>query len=195
MSQTTRATRATHARGAETRAAGDPQAGLELLDRAAASLLQACRADTTTDRYVHAHLGALRAAGALLATRPPLRGSGRARRGGGRLRGSDGRVVGVWESLGAAAPEFAEWADYLAYAGRRRVDLEGGGEPAGSREADDLLRDAERFLALVRAALGLPTDPLPEPLVVAARAAVRPGARPGLRPEIRTQSLAPGHAP
>lgn len=188
MSQMTRQTRQfTHGRGTAPRAVGDPQAGLELLDRAAGSLLQACRADTTTDRYVHAHLGALRAAGALLATRPPARGgSGRAQRGG-RLRGSDGRVVGVWESLRAAAPEFAEWADYLAYAGRRRVDLEGGGEPAGSREADDLLRDAERFLALVRAALGLPTDPLPEPLVVAARAAARPG--------VRTQFLATGHAP
>lgn len=131
----------------------DLGAGLDLLDRAGTTLLQACRADTTTDRYILAHLGALRAAAALLATR---------QRRGRRLRS-------VWESLADAAPELSEWADYLALCGERRGDLERGGEPAGTREADDLLRGAETFLRLVQAALGLPVTRLEPPLAVAER--------------------------
>lgn len=150
------------------RAPGDVSAGLALLDRAGADLLAAARAQTTTDRYLHAHLSAQRAAGALVAARPARR-VGRAGAARGRLRGRDGRVVGVWDQLRLTAPEFAEWADYLAVCGRRRLDLEAGGGPAGSREADDLLRDAETFGALVRAALGLPVERPGVPLVVAAR--------------------------
>lgn len=161
---TTRATRSAKRADGPDGFAGDLQAGLELLDRAAGSLLEACRADTTTDRYLQAHLGAQRAAAALLVMRPSRRGSGRS-----RLRGRDGKAIGVWDSLRAAAPEFAEWADYLALAGARRSALEAGGEPAGLREADDLLRGAETFLALVRAAVGLPVIPVPTPLAVAGR--------------------------
>lgn len=134
---------------------GDPGAGLDLLERAAGSLLQACRAQTTTDRYIHAHLGAQRAAAALVVSRAdrPCR------------RGRDGKVAGVWESLGAVAPEFGEWADYLALSGRRRARLETGDPPPASREADDLLRGAETFLGLIRAALGLPVGHVESPLV------------------------------
>src|SRR6478735_12683165 len=42
---------------------------LDLLDRSRASLLQACRTGDAGERYVEAHLGALRAAAALLAAR------------------------------------------------------------------------------------------------------------------------------
>src|SRR5665648_983704 len=42
---------------------------LDLLDRSRASLLSACHADSVAERYVEAHLAALRAAAALLAAR------------------------------------------------------------------------------------------------------------------------------
>lgn len=149
---------------------GDPGAGLDLLERAAGSILQACHAQTTADRYIHAHLGAQRAAAALIVAR-----SAQACR-----RGRDGKIAGVWEALGGVAPEFGEWADYLALCGRRRVGIEAGGRPPASREADDLLRGAETFLGLIRAALGLPVghEELPLPFT----RPNRPGAsKPGLR--------------
>lgn len=115
-------------------------AALELLERAQGTLLESCRADSTTDRYIQAHLGALRAAAALLAVRP--RGRGRA-------------IRTVWSHLGGVAPELAEWGDYFAVCGTRRALVEAGAVPS-RREADDLLRSAETFLALVQAALGMP---------------------------------------
>ena len=50
---------------------------LDLLDRSRASLLQACRTGDAGERYVEAHLGALRAAAATATRRTP-----RARTGG-----------------------------------------------------------------------------------------------------------------
>lgn len=143
---------------------GDPTAVLELLDRATNSLLSACHAATTTDRYVHAYLGSLRAAAALLAAGPA-----NSRTRIGRRRAGDGRLVGVWDSLRQAAPEFGEWADYLVQAGERRSRLEAGGPAPTVREADDLLRGAETFLGLIRAALGLPIDRIEPVLAVAGR--------------------------
>ena len=119
-------------------------ATLDLLDRADATLAEACRAGSAADRYVAAHLGALRCAAALLATRP--RAVGR------------GRVRTVWAHLADLAPELSEWADYFAQAGTRRAQVEGGATPT-RREADDLLRSAETFGCLIRGALGLPADP------------------------------------
>lgn len=154
---------------------GDPTAVLELLDRATNSLLSACHATTTTDRYVHAYLGSLRAAASLLAagTHPSRSGPGGSHGSQpriGRRRPGGGRLVGVWDSLRQAAPEFGEWADYLAQAGERRSRLEAGGPAPTVREADDLLRGAETFLGLIRAALGLPVDRLEPALAVAGRA-------------------------
>ncbi len=121
---------------------GGVAAALDLLDRARASLLQACQAGSTTDRYLAAHLGALRAAAAVLAARPD----------GGRATLPH---RSVWAHLVALAPELAEWADYFAAAGVRRAAVEAGTVPT-RREADDLLRAAETFLMLVAGALGLP---------------------------------------
>lgn len=121
---------------------GGVAAALDLLDRARASLLQACRSETTTDRYLAAHLGALRAAAAILAARADGAGAGLPRRT-------------VWAHLAVLTPELAEWADYFAAAGARRAAVEAGTIPT-RREADDLLRAAETFLMLVAGALGLP---------------------------------------
>lgn len=121
---------------------------LELLDRSHATLLGACAADTAGERYVEAHLGALRAAAALLAARSRPEPRSRPR--------------SVWEMLPTVAPDLAEWAVFFAGSARRRSTLERGAGTATSREADDLLRQAETFLELVQADLGLPISaPLP----------------------------------
>ena len=61
---------------------------LDLLDRSRGSLLQACRTGDAGERYVEAHLGALRAAAALLAARSIPSGAGPS--GAGRSSGSGG---------------------------------------------------------------------------------------------------------
>ncbi|MBW3086119.1 hypothetical protein KEM60_02330 [Austwickia sp. TVS 96-490-7B] len=117
---------------------------LDLLDRSHGSLMQACHAEHTTDRYVAAHLGALRAAAALMAARPaPTR--------------RQAAIRNVWAHLWVIAPELGEWSDYFALAGKRRAEVEAGAVPS-RREADDLLRSAEAFICLVQGALGLPVD-------------------------------------
>lgn len=130
-------------------------AALDLLERARATLLAACRAETTTDRYIDAHLGALRAAAALLAATP--RGP----------RGSGGRVSSVWDDLTRVAPELEEWATYFALVGRRRAQVEAGSLRVGPRESDDTLRAAETFMGVIQAALGLPVTRAEQTLSVA----------------------------
>lgn len=127
---------------------------LDLLDRARASLLAACRAGTVSERYVQAHLAALRAAAALLAarSRPTARS----------------RPRSVWEVLPSVAPDLGEWAVFFAASARRRAAVERGSALVGTREADDLLRASETFFELVRSALGLaPCRPLPTALTPA----------------------------
>lgn len=139
------------------------QAGRELLDRARASLLAACRTSEVTERYVDAHLGALRAAAALLAARsaPATRSS---------------RPRSVWEILPRLAPELAEWADFFAASARQRAAI-GRGQPISTRAADDLLREAETFLGIVQELLGVPaTAPLPGVVAPAAGTSHPPGA-------------------
>ncbi len=131
---------------------------LDLLDRARASLLSACHADTLAERYVEAHLGALRAAAAVLAARSrPSRRS---------------QLRSVWEVLPQVAPELTEWAVFFAASAKRRAALERGSAGPGAREADDLLRQSETFFVLVQGALGLPMSrPLPELVAVTGRQA------------------------
>jgi len=114
-----------------------------LMDRSSSGLLQALTARTPGERYVAAHLSALRAAAAVLAVR------GRpATRGGPRS---------VWEILPRTAPELEEWAAFFAATASRRAAVEAGrGEVITSRDADDLLRDAETFHHVVETVLGLP---------------------------------------
>jgi SAV_6107-like HEPN len=122
-----------------------PVAGavLDLVDRSRTGLLAACHATGSGERYTLAHLAALRAAAALLAAR-------------GRI-GQRSRPRSVWETVPAAAPELTEWAAFFAASGRRRQAIERGVE-VGTREADDLVRQAETFLDLVLAQLGLPVQ-------------------------------------
>jgi len=54
------------------------------------------------------------------------------------------------------APALAEWAAFFAAGAAKRAAAEAGLPRAvTTREADDLLRDSETFLALVEEALGV----------------------------------------
>jgi hypothetical protein len=116
---------------------------VDLVGRAHDSLVAAVRAATPGERYVAAHLAALRGAAAVLAVR------GRpSQRGGPRS---------VWEVLPRVAPELTEWAAFFDAGAARRAAVEAGrDEVVTCRVADDLVRDAETFLVLVESALGLP---------------------------------------
>lgn len=118
----------------------------DLLDRARATLLEACWAQTATDRYCSAHLAALRAAAALISARVHHRAP----------------LGHAWSQLTALASELSEWAQYFSAAGERRLHLESGGVPARQHEADALLHAAETFYGLVLAALGLPLESSPD---------------------------------
>ena len=115
------------------------------LARAAESLSEAVSATEATTRYACAHVAALRAAAALL--------SARARPATGRSRRPQRNA---WVLLADVAPEFAEWATFFAGGAAKRAAAEAGSPRAVTeREADDLVRDADRFLAVVERSLGL----------------------------------------
>lgn len=112
--------------------------------RAAESLSEAVGAPDAPTRYACAHVAALRAAAALL--------SARARPAGPRKRPQKN----AWVLLTEVAPEMTEWATFFAAGAGKRAAAEAGSSRAVTeREADDLVRDADRFLALVEQSLGL----------------------------------------
>ena len=132
---------------------------LDLLERARSTLEAACRTADASERYRDAHLGALRAAAAIMAARTTPSARSRPR--------------SVWQVLPGVAPELAEWAAFFAACSAHRSVIDRGGRiPA--READDLLRQAEMFLEISQDLLGVPfTVPLPElttPLLVSTSA-------------------------
>jgi hypothetical protein len=103
-------------------------------------------------RYATAHLAALRAAAAVLAARARPAAPGR-RRGG--------RPVSVWALLTMVSPELGEWAAFFAAGAAKRAAAEAGiSRVVTTREADDMVRDVERFLAVVETTLGKPHQPL-----------------------------------
>jgi hypothetical protein len=60
------------------------------------------------------------------------------------------------------APELSEWAAFFAAGAPRRAAAEAGRLGAvTTREADDLLRDAATFTALVADLLGMPSSLFP----------------------------------
>ncbi len=123
-----------------------PAATHAYLERAAHSLRDAITSTEVTLRYAHAHVAALRATAALLAARAHPTGPRR------------GRSVqrNAWVLLAEVAPEFSEWATFFAAGAAKRAAAEAGSSRAVcEREADDLVRDADRFLGLVEQSLGL----------------------------------------
>lgn len=129
------------------------------LIRAAESLSEAVAARDVAERYACAHVAALRSAAALLAAR--------ARPAPVRRR----QQKNAWVLLTQVAPELGEWASFFASGAGKRAAAEAGSTRAvTAREADDLVREADRFLAVVEQALGL-TPHLPVGDQLAGRAA------------------------
>ena len=122
--------------------------------RAAESLSEAVGSRDVAERYACAHVAALRAAAALLAAR--------ARPAPARRR----RQKNAWVLLTEVAPELGEWASFFAAGAAKRAAAESGSTRAVTeRDADDLVRDADRFLAVIEQALGLtPHVPLGDQL-------------------------------
>jgi hypothetical protein len=121
-----------------------PAATHSYLERSAESLREAITCPDVPRRYALAHVAALRATAALLAARAqPMPVQKR-------------RQKNAWVLLAEVAPELKEWATFFASGAAKRAAAEAGSRRAVTeREADDLVRDADRFLAVVETSLGL----------------------------------------
>ncbi len=114
-----------------------------LLAQARAGLADAAATRDPGERFRLAHLSALRTAAAVSADR-------------GRPSGSRRRLMSVWVLLERVAPEHADWATYFAAGAPIRAAVEAGVRSAVSeRVADDQLRAAGDFLALVEQSVGM----------------------------------------
>ncbi|HET7328364.1 MAG TPA: SAV_6107 family HEPN domain-containing protein [Nocardioidaceae bacterium] len=118
-----------------------PATAVTALLRARSALDEAAAATEPTQRYATAHVAALRATAALLAVRThpsPRRGQRNA-----------------WSLLARVAPEMAEWATFFAAGAGKRAAAEAGlSRLVSARDADDLVRDVERYLLVVQRSLG-----------------------------------------
>jgi hypothetical protein len=125
-------------------------AASRLLGEARSSLAEAHVCADPADRFVAAHLAALRTAAAVLADR--ARPADPARRGR--------RPTSAWALLSRTAPELAEWSSYFAAGAGKRAAAQAGLRGAVTcRDADDLCRAASEFIAVAEAGLGmLPLD-------------------------------------
>lgn len=115
---------------------GIPVASLELLSLAVTEVEAALAEPTPARRYVQGHVVAVRAAAAVLAARArPAKARG---------------PKNVWSVLPSVAPEFSEWAAFFAAGAGKQAAVEAGlSHAVTTREADDLVRDAHRFLDVV----------------------------------------------
>ncbi|MCE0768703.1 hypothetical protein LWC35_38285 [Pseudonocardia kujensis] len=114
------------------------KAALGLLRQASECVADGYRSPEPLLRYPAAYLAALRAGAAVLAARavPEQR---------------RGRPRSVWQLLGDIAPELGEWAAFFASCSDTRAAAEAGiSRLVDRREADDLLRQAEQFVRIVR---------------------------------------------
>jgi hypothetical protein len=119
-----------------------PAAAVQLLDQARTGLAEAAGSTDPRQRYATAHLGALRAAAAVLAART-------------RPEPARRRPRSAWVLLAQVAPELGEWATFFAAGAAKRAAAEAGlSRAVTEREADDLVRDVGAFLAVVENCLG-----------------------------------------
>jgi hypothetical protein len=119
--------------------------GFDLIEGSRRALTRAALAPTAHERYASAHLAALRAAAAVIATVAP--------------EGPRGRVRSAWVVLRETCPPLAEWADFFAAGAQLRAAAEAGIPCVSSRAADDLVREAESFLSRVCEVLELAHQP------------------------------------
>lgn len=127
------------------RTAATPTA--ELMSAAWRAVGAATYATTAAERYAEAHLAALRAAAAVLAARTRPRRPGRT---------GAPPAASAWTLLSLVAPELREWSDFFTVSARVSHALRADPSLAprlSERQADDLLRDSERFLTEVRSLL------------------------------------------
>jgi hypothetical protein len=119
----------------------------EQLESARHDLAEAMITTVPGERYAAAHRSALHTTAAVLAVRTrPV---------------STKRPRSAWALLPQVAPELTEWAAFFAAGAGKRAAAEAGITRAvNPREADDLLRDAQTFLALVETTLGLAHQPV-----------------------------------
>lgn len=109
---------------------------VQLLGAARDELRAAQAEDEPAERFRSAHLGALRAAAAVLALRARSKRSS--------------RPTDAWTLLASVAPEYGEWAAFFAAHSATRSAVEAGVRGRVSqRDADDMVRQADLFLALV----------------------------------------------
>ena len=114
-----------------------------LLALAHRGLSEAARTTAPGERYALAHLAALRAAAAVLACRTQP-----------TSKQQRSKPRPVWALLAEVAPEMREWAEFFAAGAAKRAAAESGMTGIVSpREADDLLRDAQSFVAVVETTL------------------------------------------
>ncbi len=119
----------------------DPEVA-RLLARSDAELAAATGSDDPAERFVHAHLAALRAAAAVVA----LRGRPAPRSG----------ARSVWDMLARVEPDLASWSGYFASGARLRAAVDAGhGEQVDARRAAELVACAEDF----RDEVGILVDP------------------------------------
>ncbi|GAA4878351.1 SAV_6107 family HEPN domain-containing protein [Saccharopolyspora cebuensis] len=111
-----------------------PAGSMSLLVQARSSLHSAEGGASAGERYVAAHLAALRAATAVVVARARQQ--------------ERTRPTSVWALLTAAAPELREWAAFFAARSDRRAAAEAG-VPVTGRDADDLVAKSREFLDVV----------------------------------------------
>jgi hypothetical protein len=117
---------------------------ISLLQTARHGLAEAAETAVPASRYVAAHLAALRAAAAVLAARADP------------FTKTRGRPRSVWVLLPEVEPTLREWSAFFAASATKRAAAEAGLPRAvTAREAEELLHDAEIFVALVETTLGV----------------------------------------
>jgi hypothetical protein len=117
-----------------------PTSALRLLTEAEQGLAEAQHEPNPAHRFAMAYLSALRAAAAMLALR-------------GRPHRGRSRPTSVWTLLASVAPELREWAAFFASGSATRASVQAGiTRVVSPRVADDLVRQTEQFIGLVRRA-------------------------------------------
>ena len=117
------------------------RAAVELVARCDAELVAAQLSTDPADRFLHAHLAALRLAGALLlaaGARPPR-----------------GRPRSAWERLTAAVPACASWAAFFTSGARIRAAIDAGADSVDDAFATTWVEAAEDFRDAVCLRLGI----------------------------------------
>lgn len=135
----------------EPRFAGERNSAVDLLFRARHALTAAAEAADPGEQLVHAHLGALRAASAMVALRNSPLGRARSR------SATRGAPRDVWSQLAECAPELHGWAEFFAGQAGRRAQVEAGiGRYPDAGESYQLLLQAEVFVDAVAVLMGVP---------------------------------------